>query len=251
MCLVVVAFRATREWPFVLAANRDEQHSRPTSHAGWWPDGLQLLGGRDLRAGGTWLAVDRRGRVAAVTNVRDGKREAAPRSRGSLVAEFVAGDTAAPEYAAATAIDAARFGPFNLLVFDGAELHYASNRAPSVRLDAGVHAYSNSPHGTEWPKVTSARARAADVLGARDPLGGLFELLAERGGGAEADGYRRAHFVVGQEYGTRCSTVLIVDASGNARFVERSFDACGSLVREVTEAFPLEPGARRTREPWQ
>jgi uncharacterized protein with NRDE domain len=122
-----------------------------------------------------------------------------------------------------------------------------SNRAPAVRLGAGVHAYSNSPHGMDWPKVTSARARAAGALSARDPLESLFDLLAERDGSTEPDGYRRAHFVVGENYGTRCSTVLIVDAFGNARFVERSFDARGALAGEVTEAFRVEHASIRKR----
>jgi len=239
MCLVVVALEAAGEWPFVLAANRDEQHARPTTRAAWWPDHPHVLAGRDLQAGGTWLAVDRRGRVAAVTNIRDGQRRLAPRSRGSLVAQFVAGDAGAADYARATTGDTAEFGAFHLLVFDGLELHYASNRAPSAKLGPGVHAYSNAAQGIEWPKVASARAGAARLLGARDPLEGWFELLAERGTGPAEDRHRQAHFVVGDGYGTRCSTVLLVDGAGNAVFAERAFDAAGELTAEVRETFAL------------
>ena len=81
MCLIVVALGQSARYPFVVAANRDERHSRPTQAAAWWPDPPNVLGGRDLQAGGSWLAVDRRGRMAAVTNVRDPPPEPAARSR--------------------------------------------------------------------------------------------------------------------------------------------------------------------------
>ena len=94
MCLIVVGVGATPRYPLLVAANRDEQHSRAAAAAAWWPQ-PPLLGGRDLQAGGAWLAVDRRGRFAAVTNIRDPQRRAAARSRGSLVADFFAGDASA------------------------------------------------------------------------------------------------------------------------------------------------------------
>jgi uncharacterized protein with NRDE domain len=241
MCLVVVALQAAPRWPFVLAANRDERHARAARPAAWWPDRPGMLGGRDLEAGGTWLAVDRRGRAAAVTNVRDGSQWKGARSRGDLVTEFVAGRTAAEDYAHAASSEGSQFGAFNLLVFDGATLYYASNRAATLPLGPGVHAYSNTPHGTEWPKVVSARARTAELLSSQDPLEGLFSLLAERHTAPSADRYRHEHFVVGENYGTRCSTVLLVDAQGHAQFAERSFDADARLVGEVTETFRMEP----------
>lgn len=239
MCLVLVALEAAAAWPFILAANRDERHARAATRAAWWADPPHVLAGRDLQAGGSWLAVDLRGRVAAVTNIREAERRSAPRSRGSLVAEFVAGDAVAADYARATTSDSAQFGAFHLLVFDGRELHYTSNRAPTAKLGRGVHAYSNAPHGIEWPKVASARAGAARLLHASDPLEGWFELLAERGTGPAEDRHRHAHFLVGDGYGTRCSTVLLVDGAGQALFAERSFDAAGEVTTEVRESFAL------------
>lgn len=249
MCLVVIAAFATPQWPFVLAANRDERHARATAPAAWWPDRPSVLGGRDLEAGGTWLAVDRRGRAAAVTNLRGIQPPASARSRGGLVAEFLAGKSLAEEYASAAAQDGARFGAFNLLVFDGRDLYYTSNRAPTAPLRPGVHAYSNTPHGTEWPKVVRARARATELLSTEDPLDGLFALLAERQPVPSADRYRDELFVVGQDYGTRCSTVLLVGADGQALFRERSFDANARLVGEVSETFRLETPLRAPRAP--
>ena len=82
MCLILAALDAHPDYTLIVAANRDEFYDRPTASAAFWTDHPRILGGRDLRAGGTWLAIDRAGRFAAVTNYRQGEREAAaPRSR--------------------------------------------------------------------------------------------------------------------------------------------------------------------------
>lgn len=242
MCLVVVARAATARYPLVIAANRDERHARATRPAGWWPEPPGLLGGRDLAAGGTWLGVDRRGRIAAVTNVRDGTpREAAP-SRGGLVTSYLGSDSAAAEFATALDAAAGSFAAFNLLLWDGTDLRYASNRAPAAVLGAGVHALSNAPLGVEWPKTATARSGATRLLASSDPVGGLFDLLAMRSAAATAEErYRSAHFVMGPTYGTRCSTVILVDAAGTVTFAERSFDEAGEPTGEVRETFAVAP----------
>ena len=140
MCLIVVGVGASARHPLLVAANRDEQHARPTLPAAWWADAPQVLGGRDLTAGGTWLAVDDRGRFAAVTNVRDPQRPLALRSRGSLVADFLTDDLPAAQYAARVVQGGAAFGAFNLLLFDGEELHFASNRAAASETVAACQA---------------------------------------------------------------------------------------------------------------
>jgi uncharacterized protein with NRDE domain len=237
MCLIVVGLGVTPRYPLLVAANRDEQHVRPTRAAVWWPD-LAILGGRDELAGGTWLAVDRRGRLAAVTNVRDAQPRAALHSRGALATEFLTRSESAEVYATHAGRDGHRYGPFNLLLFDGTELYYTSNRAPAVRLGPGLHAFSNAPHGQEWPKVSSAREGATALLDEPAPLEPLFELLADRAPRAAADErYRSAHFIVGPAYGTRCSTVVLGDAAGGLTFVERTFDSGARLVGEVRESF--------------
>ena len=241
MCLIVVGVGATPRYPLLVAANRDEQHARPAAPAAWWPEPPRLLGGRDLQAGGAWLAVDRRGRFAAVTNIRDPDRRQGLRSRGSLVADFFAGADSAERYAARAISDGAEFGAFNLLVYDGHELWLASNRAPAVALGTGLHSFSNAPAGVEWPKTASARAGAERLLSQPTPVEPLFALLAERAdSGPPEERYQRTHFVVGPVYGTRCSTVVLVDAAGRAAFAERTFDATGRLAAEVRESFEVE-----------
>ncbi|HZE74075.1 MAG TPA: NRDE family protein, partial [Gemmatimonadales bacterium] len=90
MCLILLALDVHSQYELIVAANRDEFYDRPSAVAGFWADAPWILGGRDLKAGGTWLGVDRRGRFAAVTNYRQGEREpAAPRSRGHLVSDYL------------------------------------------------------------------------------------------------------------------------------------------------------------------
>jgi uncharacterized protein with NRDE domain len=246
MCLLVVAYGAAARYPLVIAANRDELHARPARPAGWWPERPDIFGGRDLLAGGTWLGTDRRGRIGAVTNIRDGTPREAPRSRGSLVADFLGRDQPAVEFAAQAAADGADYAAFNLLLFDGHELHYASNRAPSARLASGIHALTNAPLGVDWPKSRTARSGVAQRLEEPEPLERLFELLAVRSTADSAEErYTRAHFVTGPVYGTRCSTVILLDDRGSVTFAERSFDAAGMPTGEVRETFALTSRASR------
>ncbi len=241
MCLVVVALGATPRRPLLLAANRDERHARSTQRAGWWPELPRVFGGRDLEAGGTWLGVDRRGRIAAVTNVRDGTPRSGARSRGALPAGFLAAEEPAASYVARAAAAGADYAAFNLLLFDGGSLNYASNRAASAVLRPGIHALSNAPYGADWPKTASAKAGMERLLAEDEPIEALFALLAERGAGTTPEErYLHAHFVAGPVYGTRCSTVVLLDADGTLTFAERSFDAAGEVTGESRATFAVE-----------
>lgn len=241
MCLVVIALGATPRWPLLLAANRDERHARSTQRAGWWPELPRVFGGRDLEAGGTWLGIDRRGRIAAVTNVRDGAPRSGARSRGALPVEFLAAEEPAASYAARAAAAGSDYAAFNLLLFDGNSLSYASNRAGSTTLRPGVHALSNAPYGVEWPKTASAKSGVERVLAEDEPIETLFALLAERGAGATPEErYLSAHFIAGPVYGTRCSTVILLEADGTLTFAERAFDAAGEVTSESLATFAIE-----------
>jgi uncharacterized protein with NRDE domain len=245
MCLVALALDASPLYSLIFCANRDERHARPSAPAAWWQDRPHVLGGRDLVAGGTWLAVDRRGRFAAVTNFRDTLPSTAPRSRGALVADYLGGTRSAAEFAAALAPRAAEYGPFSLLLLDGTELRYVSNRAPAATLERGVHALSNAAYGSDWPKVRSARDGVAALVDTADPTDALFELLARRAPGAAGDErYRTAHFIDGDTYGTRCSTVVLIARDGTAIFAERTFDAAAHVTGEVRETFIVERALR-------
>ena len=242
MCLIVVAVAASARYPLLVAANRDEQHARPTQAAAWWPDAPHVLGGRDLSAGGTWLAVDDRGRFAAVTNIRDPQRPVGLRSRGSLVADYLDGSESAARYAARAVARRPGFRRFQFIALRRPRaLLREQSRSGRYGSTTGLHAFSNAPPGTDSPKTASALRGAEPLLAQAAPVEPLFALLAERDEtGAPERRYERAHFVVGPTYGTRCSTVVLVGADGNVTFAERSFDTAGVPAGEVRESFTLD-----------
>ena len=163
MCLIYVAWRRHPRHRLVVAANRDEFHARPALPVHWWDDTPGVLAGRDLEAGGTWMAVGTGGRFAAITNYPDPVPERIPGapSRGALVSEFVAGDEPAEAYLGRVIEEGHRYNGFSLLATDGDTLAFASNRSRGVvRLDPGVYGLSNHLLDTPWPKVADGKAGA-------------------------------------------------------------------------------------------
>jgi uncharacterized protein with NRDE domain len=236
MCLIVLAFQAHPRFRLAVAANRDEAYARPTAPASWWPDAPDLLAGRDLRDGGTWMGVTRGGRFAAVTNYREmtPPRPNAP-SRGHLVDGFLRSAAAPMEYLAELAGRAGEYNGFNLLVGDGDALAWLSNRGDGPHaLQPGIYGLSNALLDTPWPKVVRAREQMRAVLDGseEDVEPGLFRLLAERdpapdtslpdtGVGLERERALSSLFISSPMYGTRSSTVLLVRGDGRATFTER------------------------------
>ncbi|MCZ6585344.1 MAG: NRDE family protein [Gammaproteobacteria bacterium] len=250
MCLAVFSHLASAAYSLVFAANRDELHERPTAPAGWWNDHATILGGRDLKAGGSWLAVDRRGRLAAVTNFRDGGEADYPRSRGGLVQDYLTDSISADDYLATLKAHEGDYGPYNLVIFDGRRLHYASNRAPGQELGAGVYALSNTLLGSTWPKVRHAEATLSACLDDGDPDACLFGLLADetRHDDLPATAERATRlmstvFIKDERYGTRSSTVILLSRHGELRFTERRFGANGVPLGQSSEQFKLAGSA--------
>lgn len=248
MCLIAVAWQAHPRFGLALIANRDEFHARPAAAADFDPQFADVYGGRDLREGGSWLLASTRGRLAAVTNVRVGRDpEAKPRSRGALVRGFATGNGSAHAHAEAIAAEAADYGRFNLLLWDGTELRFASNHPSFVTLPVtpGVHAMSNGAFDAPWPKsghatrALSAWLRSPAAAGDidADALAPLFAALADTtaapdaalpdtGVGLELERALSPPFVRGERYGTRCSTVVLADGR-RIVFAERRFGPGG------------------------
>ena len=260
VCLILFAYRTRFERPLVVAANRDEFHDRPALAAHWWRDAPNIHGGRDLQAQGTWLAVSRDGRLAAVTNWTDktgaNSTARAPRSRGDLPRAFLAGDTSAMAFA--RAIDGGQYAGFNFIAYDGEALVYASNRTGETRsLPPGTYGLTNTRLGGGWPRDGSAPAGAGQWAKAR--LGAqalrdiaatattdeLLALLAKpltpiaTNEHAPEHGPEPAHspaFIRGAEYGTRASTAVLFEGEG-AWFVERQYGPFGKPGRRAATAF--------------
>jgi uncharacterized protein with NRDE domain len=244
MCLIAVACNAHPHWPLVLAANRDEFHARPTAPLARWPD-ADVIGGRDLREGGGWLALSASGRLAAVTNVRVPGLTAGARSRGALVRGFAAGHESTENYARRLDVEGAQYGPYNLFLWDGASLAYAGNRPKPhwQKLPPGLHAASNGALGEPWPKLSLLMSRLGEwmeTLGEGEPdIAPLLATLAQdrpppdaelpdTGVGLELERMLSPPFIRSESYGTRASSVVLVRCDGRASFFERRFGPNGT-----------------------
>lgn len=256
MCLIAFAWRSHPRYSLVVAANRDEFHARSTAPAGFWRDAPHVLAGRDLERGGTWMGVTRSGRFAALSNYRDLERSDPSRpSRGALVANYLRGEASAEEYARAIEAEKNDYHGFNLLLGDSHALYYVSNRGhDTVAVEEGVHAVSNGLLDEPWPKVVRAReALGARLDGDRLAPDSLMDMLADThpappeslpdtGVGQEKEYFLSPIFIRGESYGTRASTVLLIDAAG-VEYVERRFAPNGRNPGTRREAFPLQAGA--------
>lgn len=258
MCLILLAWRAHPDYPLVVAANRDEFFSRRTAAADFWPDAPDVLAGRDLEAGGTWLGITRTGRFAALTNFRDPARSkpGAP-SRGELVSRFLKGSM--PPQAYLTELDSAadRYNGFNLIFGDQDHLWYFSNCGEGEQwLAPGVYGLSNHLLDTPWPKVKRGKSALGAALQALPDDSRLFGLLRDdhiapdetlprTGVSLEWERLLSAAFVRLSQYGTRSATVLLRDSNGRVRFTEQGFlpDAVAGARR--TFAFNVQGEATR------
>ena len=262
MCLIAFAWNAHPDHALVLVANRDEFHVRPAEPLAWWASAPDVLAGRDLQEGGAWLGVSRSGRVAAVTNVRG--PDAAirkPLSRGQLVADFLRGEESAAAFSDRLEHEAAGYGGFNLLLCDGRELRYVSNRPRFVSEDIapGVHALSNAQLDTPWPKARRARAVVETVVTRESPGEAIddADLLAVMADTAPADDEAlpltgvslemerllSSAFIRTPSYGTRCTSLLRISRAGDVSLFERRFAPDGSTAGEKREAFKIKTPA--------
>jgi uncharacterized protein with NRDE domain len=241
MCVIAFVCDLHPHWRLLLIGNRDEVHARPSAPLARWDDAAGVIAGRDLEAGGTWMGVREPARAAVVTNVRDPAASHDGASRGWLVSEFLRGRDSAARHADALAIEAARYRPFNLLLFDRDGAHFVSSQ-PAVRVQpipSGVHGLSNGDLDAPWPKVRRATAalRAWIATGAEN-FAPLFDAFADvtaapdaelpdTGVGIELERRLSPLFIRGERYGTRATTLIALDRDGGGRLIERRFGPNG------------------------
>jgi uncharacterized protein with NRDE domain len=252
MCLIAFAWKAHPRYRLIVAANRDEHHSRPTAPAAFWEDAPELFAGRDLKERGTWMGVTTRGRFSALTNYRDPTEfKAGAPTRGQLVANFLRERGGPFEYAEKLGAIQYMYNGFNLLVGDGDALWYVGNRAGAPReVEPGLHQLSNALLDTPWPKgvvLEGALKTALEACLEGDALvATLFDALAGRdaapdaqlpqtGVGLERERELSPRMIVSPVYGTRSATVLLVGNDGAIEVAERSFAPDGSLLGEVRQ----------------
>lgn len=242
MCLILFAYNAHPRYKLILAANRDEFYSRPTAPAAFWRDVPKVLAGRDLTAGGTWLGITKTGRFAAVTNYRDPKAPAGTKSRGDLTRDFLMGNDSTKNYLRRIENEKNDYSGFNLLVGEFTEneneLLYFSNCGGDgiKKLHAGIYGLSNALLDTNWRKVETGKTNFARILQTSGDVfaADLFPILAERTIvadeqlpdtkiGIERERILSSAFIETEGYGTRSSTVLLIEESGKIVFVEKTF----------------------------
>lgn len=237
MCVAAVAWQAHPRWRIVAIGNRDEYHARPAEPLADWGDGSGLLAGRDRKSGGTWLGVTRAGRFALVTNLRGyGEPDPAKASRGALVTDLLTGSGRYGDAASAALGD---FNPFNLVLADADQALFLSNRPSDerVRLAHGIYGLSNGALDEPWPKTLQLKEALVDWLnGAATEFDPLFAALRSERLGAvglhsrepsdvPAEPPETPVFIRNPIYGTRCSTVVLIDFAGRGMIIERRFTA--------------------------
>jgi uncharacterized protein with NRDE domain len=255
MCLILFSAAYHAGYPVIIAANRDESYDRPSTPLAFWPHAPHIAGGRDLQAGGTWLALARSGRWAALTNYRQpGSRRSDAPSRGMLVADYLLGSIAPEAYLRQVQARAHEYNGFNLLVGDTTAVHYLSNREGEVRqVPAGVHGLSNHLLNTPWPKVALGKLYLEQLpLGSADAIvDALLERLRDTepatdaelpdtGIGRDRERLLSPPFIAAEHYGTRASTVIVIDAAGAVTMVERRFGPFAAPLGTSRLQFTLE-----------
>jgi uncharacterized protein with NRDE domain len=241
MCVLALAWHAHPRWQLVVVGNRDEYHLRPAAPLARWEKDPSLIAGRDLQSGGTWLGVSEEGRFVIVTNLRGhGGPEAGRPSRGALVTDLLKG--ANPDDIAMT-----DYNPVNLITLDSGRARFLSNRPQPLRIDlsSGLYGLSNGTLDEPWPKTLRLKSVLLDWLTtlADDPaplLDGLREEVLPDIGLAPiiaSDVPQEPNdspiFIRNAVYGTRCSSVVMIDHRGHGLFVERRFDGSGYMTGQT------------------
>ena len=237
MCLILFSYKQHPLYPLVLAANRDEFYDRPTAPASFWEERADLLAGRDLKEGGTWLGITKQGRMAALTNYRAPAsiKLQAP-SRGWLIKDYLCGEEDADIYLNKLEKEADRYNGFSVILGDPFQLYYFSNHSGIRKLSPGLYGLSNHLLDTPWPKVERGKKLLAEVLSEKEipqpeDIFNLLkdqqrppdELLPDTGVGLEWERILASMFIISPIYGTRSSSLLLVDRCRRVTFIERTF----------------------------
>jgi len=238
MCLILFSYQLHTDYRLILTANRDEFYKRPTAPLDYWSDYPEVLAGRDLKGNGTWLGITRTGRFAAITNYREPAlhKEKAP-SRGILIGDFLTGNASPERYLKSVSKKSKAYNGFNLIAGDRSGLYYYSNRATRVRqLQPGLYGISNHLIDTAWPKIQKGKSLLKDQLIGREKIDikKIWEILADRslpadeelpntGVGLQWERILAPLFISSPDYGTRSSSIVLMEHSGQAAFRERTF----------------------------
>jgi uncharacterized protein with NRDE domain len=255
MCLLLLAVQKHPDYALVLAANRDEYYDRPTAPAAFWDEAPHLLAGKDLRAGGTWLGITKNGRIAAITNYRDPAsiKTNAP-SRGKLVSGFLLGQENPEHFFERLAQEKDRYNGFNLIIGENDRLYWFSNRGDGLRkLSPGVYGLSNRLLDTPWPKLTRSKEALVRLISEEknpsqddlfqmllDPTVAGDDQLPDTGVGIKWERILSPIFITSPTYGTRSSTIILIDRQNRVTFTEKTFNSDPQNATSVEHEFQIQ-----------
>lgn len=254
MCLILFAYKFHRNYPLIIAGNRDEYYQRPTLAAQFWEDSPTVLGGRDLEKMGTWFGITREGRFAAVTNYRDPSAVLDnAKSRGELVSNFLRSNDTPKDYLDKVKDLRNLYNGFNLLVGDTSGCWYYSKVANTIdELSPGIYGLSNHFLNTPWPKVLEGKRQLGSCLQNQSVVKteSLFEILADNkratieelpdtGVGLERELILSSIFIKSPDYGTRSSTILLINREKHVLFTERIFEMDHDQWNEASYEFDI------------
>ncbi len=240
MCLILFGINNHPKYHLILAANRDEFYNRPTLAAHWWQGSSNILGGRDGKSQGTWLAINRSGKIAAVTNYRDIKNNKTDAlSRGKLTQTFLESTKSPQNYLQTLKSNAHLYNGFNLLLYKKKQLFYFSNYENKIRtLESGFYGLSNGLLNNSWPKVKNGKKTLENSVKKTFTSKDIFELLQDKQEPSE-DFLPRTGLPVDWEkalsrtfiqkdgYGTRCSTLILITYQGEVEYKELTYNSKG------------------------
>jgi uncharacterized protein with NRDE domain len=238
MCLIFFSINNHPEYKLIIAGNRDEFYDRKTAPADFWKDQPSILAGRDLAAGGTWMGITTNGKISFITNYRDPENinPQAP-SRGHLVSHFLEGNDDPFLYMKNVERNAGKYNGFNLVTGDVNALIYFSNYGADIKkITTGFFGLSNHLLETPWPKVLRGKQKLQSILdqpiikteaifaALYDSERAADDLLPDTGIGLERERALSSMFIKSPGYGSRCSTIILIDHNNHVTFVERTYD---------------------------
>lgn len=243
MCTIFISFHSHDNYPLIVLSNRDEFYERPTVPAHWWKN-ADILAGQDQREQGTWLGITSAGCFATVTNYRESdSKPDGMKSRGLMVRDFLQHNDDIRTFLDNLTSELDNYNGFNLIAGTLEELYYLSNRAPRmVKLEPGIHALSNGLLNEPWFKVERGMVQFLELIQDPGAFDGdkAFQIMQDRtrapekrlpdtGFPPEAELFLSSLFIEGDNYGTRCTTLLTIDNDGLVSFEERNHVADKSV----------------------
>lgn len=252
MCLILFALQQHEDYPLVVIANRDEYYARPTQVAHWWSDTPGIFAGRDLEAQGTWMGVNKNGRFAAVTNVREASVGPARLSRGKLTRDFLSSREPAETFLRSIESCEDGYAGFNLLVGDSSGLYFYSNRHAGIRcIPPGIYGVSNGLFDEAWPKLTSGKHALAATVKTSLGNNALMQILTdnttagdehlpETGVSLDIERMLSSRFIRSNEYGTRACSIVKFTSQQQIIFVEQNYDSTGIMDDLIVERFQIK-----------